>query len=109
MMNSSLTEVETSGTSGTTPSPVNLTRLEGVDLSARYHSDRWGGDFFDAVAVDSRVVFLLTDIAGPRTEAHAIAAAVQSIFRGRARGLFEAPDANESLAIAALAHDVNRS
>jgi serine phosphatase RsbU (regulator of sigma subunit) len=111
-MISSLTEPSTQtlgSAAGPTPCPVNLTRLEGLDLSARYHSDRWGGDFFDAVAVDFRVVFLLTDIAGTRSEAHGIAAEMQVSFRQRARDLFSGPDANESVAVAALAHDVNRS
>jgi serine phosphatase RsbU (regulator of sigma subunit) len=93
----------------TTPSPVNLTRLEGLDLSARYHSDRWGGDFFDAVAVDQRVIFLLTDIAGTRTEAHTIAAEVQGAFRQRAQELFSGEGTNESEALSTLAHDVNSS
>ena len=110
-MASSLTELGTPplGVAGSTPCPVNLTRLEGLDLSARYHSDRWGGDFFDAVAVDNRVVFLLTDIAGTRSEAHSIAAEVQVDFRQRARDLFHAAGANESVSVATLAHDVNRS
>jgi serine phosphatase RsbU (regulator of sigma subunit) len=55
------------------------------------------------------VVFLLTDIAGPRAETHAIAAEAQFAFRERAWELFSAPGANESDAIATLAHDVNRS
>ena len=78
-------------------------------LSARYHSDRSGGDFFDGLAIGSRVIFLLTDIAGPRSEAHTIAAEVQNAFRQGARDLFDSPGANESEAIAALAHEVNRS
>jgi serine phosphatase RsbU (regulator of sigma subunit) len=110
-MASSLTELGSvaMGAAGSTPSPVNLTRLEGLDLSARYHSDRWGGDFFDAVAVENRVVFLLTDIAGTRSEAHSIAAEMQVSFRNRAHELFHAPETNESLAVATLAHDVNRA
>jgi serine phosphatase RsbU (regulator of sigma subunit) len=110
-MASSLTELGTRppGAIGTTPCPVNLTRLEGVDLSARYHSDRCGGDFFDGLAIGFRLVFLLTDIAGPRSEAHAIAAEAQFAFRERAWDLFSSPGANESDAVAALAHDVNRS
>ena len=110
-MASSLTELGTRplGATGTTPCPVNLTKLEGVDLSARYHSDRCGGDFFDGLAIGFRVVFLLTDIAGPRAEAHTIAAEAQYAFRQRAWDLFSPPGANESDAIATLAHDVNRS
>jgi serine phosphatase RsbU (regulator of sigma subunit) len=98
-----------SGIQGPTPCPVDLTELNGLDLSARYHSERCGGDFFDALAIGSRLVFLLTDIAGSRPEAHAIAVQAQVAFRERARELFSAVDANESEAIATLAHDVNRS
>ena len=54
-------------------------------------------------------MFLLTDIAGSRSEAHAIAAEAQVAFRQTAGELFSAPGANESEAIAALAHDVNRA
>jgi serine phosphatase RsbU (regulator of sigma subunit) len=54
-------------------------------------------------------VFLLTDIAGPRSETHSIAVQAQIAFRQTARDLFSAPEANESEAIAALAHDVNRA
>jgi serine phosphatase RsbU (regulator of sigma subunit) len=109
-MASSLTDLTELGTvAGPTPCPVNLAPLEGLDLSARYHSDRWGGDFFDAVSVESRVIFLLTDIAGTRSEAHAIAAQAQVSFRQTGRNLFSEPGVNESEALAALAHDVNRS
>ena len=92
-----------------TPCPVKLTRLDGLDISARYHSDRSGGDFFDGLTTGSRLVFLLTDIAGPRAEAHAIAAEAQVAFRHSALELFGPAEANESESIAALAHEVNRS
>ncbi|HTZ59161.1 MAG TPA: PP2C family protein-serine/threonine phosphatase [Acidobacteriaceae bacterium] len=110
-MTSSLLELgaPTLGAKGTTPCPVNLTRLPGLDISARYHSDRCGGDFFDGQTIGSRLVFLLTDIAGPRSEAHAIAVEAQHAFRHTAWDLFSDPAANESDAIATLAHDVNRA
>jgi serine phosphatase RsbU (regulator of sigma subunit) len=109
-MASSLVELRSPLTGpGTTPCPVDLPAIPGVDISARYHSDRCAGDFFDAQMVGSRLVFLLTDIAGSRAEAHAIAAQAQAIFRQRAWELFEPADANESDSIAALAHDVNRT
>jgi serine phosphatase RsbU (regulator of sigma subunit) len=109
-MASALTELEPrSLVRATTPCPVNLTRLPGLDVSARYHSDRCGGDFFDGRVIGSRLVFLLTDIAGPRTQAHAIAAEAQIAFRQRAWELFRPTGINESDAIGLLAHDVNRS
>ena len=110
-MASLLTElgVRPVGAAGPTPCPVKLTKLEGLDISARYHSDRCGGDFFDGLTTGSRQVFLLTDIAGPREEAHAIAAQAQVSFRLCALELFSPADANESDSLAALAHEVNRS
>jgi len=110
-MASFLTELRTRpvGAAGPTPCPVNLTRLEGLDISARYHSERRGGDFFDGLTTGSRLVFLLTDIAGPRAEAHAIASEAQVAFRQSALELFSPVGANESESIAALAHEVNRS
>jgi len=86
-----------------------LPELEGLDLKARYYADRCGGDFFDGVRLGSRVVFLLTDIAGGRAEAHPIAAEMQKVFRAKAQELFESPGANESEGIALLARDVNRA
>lgn len=91
------------------PHPVDLPHFESLDLAARYNSPRCGGDFFDAVVLDSRVLFLLTDIAGRRPETHAIAIQVQDVFRSRARELFADSGANESEGIALLARDVNRS
>jgi serine phosphatase RsbU (regulator of sigma subunit) len=109
-MTVSLAELGTpTGTRRTTPYPVDMARLPGVEISARYHSDRCRGDFFDGQTVGTRLVFLLTDIAGPRPEAHAIAIDVQETFRQRAWELFHAPEANEPDAIATLAHDVNRA
>jgi serine phosphatase RsbU (regulator of sigma subunit) len=87
--------------------PVDWSRLDGVDLHARYHSECRGGDFFDALAVSHRVLFLLTDIAGTRLQANRVALVVQTVFRQRARELFEGPETNESDAMAALAHAVN--
>jgi serine phosphatase RsbU (regulator of sigma subunit) len=94
---------------GPSPRPVNLPQIESIDLKARYHSPRCGGDFFDAVAIGSRVVFLLMDIAGRRPETHPIAVQVQNVFRNNAQTLFEASDANESEGIASLARDINRA
>jgi serine phosphatase RsbU (regulator of sigma subunit) len=98
-----------SGLPGLSPHPVNLPHIESLDLKARYHPARCGGDFFDGVATDSRVVFLLTDIAGRRPETHAIAVEIQNVFRTRAQELFQHSDTNESEGIATLARDINRS
>jgi serine phosphatase RsbU (regulator of sigma subunit) len=97
------------GLEGPSPLPTNLPEIEGLDIKARYHSPRSGGDFFDGVVLDSRVVFLLMDIAGKRPETHAIAVDVQNVFRTRVEELFRHPDANESEGIALLARDLNHS
>ena len=109
-MASSQTELGASvGLPDPTLLPANLPQLEGLDLQVRYQSDRCGGDFFDGRAIGSRVVFLLTNIAGRPSEAHAIAVEVQNTFRTRAQELFGPLDANESEGIASLARDVNLS
>lgn len=80
---------------------------DGVDLYARHHSECRGGDFFDSLAIGPRVLFLLTDIAGPRLEARVLTLQVQAIFRQKAQALFAGSAVNESDAVAALAHEVN--
>jgi serine phosphatase RsbU (regulator of sigma subunit) len=92
-----------------TPVPAIVPPLDGLDLCARYFAERSGGDFFDAITVSSRLIFLLTDIAGPKAEAHAVATEMQTIFRRTASSLFAPAGANESEAIASLAHEVNRA
>ena len=94
---------------GPTPRPADSPQFEGLDLRGAFNSDRCGGDFFDALAIGSRVVFLLTDIAGKQPETRAIAVQVRHEFRTRAQPLFDPLGANESEGIAALAHEVNRS
>jgi serine phosphatase RsbU (regulator of sigma subunit) len=73
---------------------ADLGLVDGLDLHAQYFVDRTGGDFFDAVRVGSRVVFLLSDIAGRRREAGPIAARTQEVFRAKAVELFGAGDVN---------------
>jgi serine phosphatase RsbU (regulator of sigma subunit) len=90
-----------------TPQPTVLPPLPGVDLYARYHSTRTGGDFFDAVVVGPHMVFLLTDIAGERDEAHTIAAGVQDILRSQAPQLFGIDGINLMDTLAALTHEIN--
>ena len=91
------------------PYPADLTKLEGLDLMARYRAGRRGGNFFDGLTIGERVVFLLTDIAGARGEARALALDVQTAFRRYAVELFGPSGANESEAIATLAYELNRS
>jgi serine phosphatase RsbU (regulator of sigma subunit) len=92
-----------------TPLPTALPPLQGLDLHARYHSSRTGGDFFDAVAAGPHVVFLLTDIAGGRAEAHPIAAAAQDLFRHRVPQLFTTEVINMMDTLGTLAHEINQA
>jgi serine phosphatase RsbU (regulator of sigma subunit) len=89
--------------------PVDWSQLDGVDIRARYHSECRGGDFFDALVISHRVLFLLTDIAGTRLQAKQVALVAQNVFRQKAQELFEGSEVNESEAMAALAHAVNLS
>src|ERR1700728_2066239 len=92
-----------------TPLPTTLPPLEGLDLHACYHSARTGGDFFDAVTTGPYVIFLLTDIAGTRDEAHPIASAAQDVFRLRAPQLFAGDLINMMDTLAILAHEINQA
>src|SRR5215469_16320289 len=92
-----------------TPLPTILPPFQQLDLYAHYYSFRTGGDFFDAVAAGPHVVFLLTDIAGTRTEAHTIAYEAQNVFRRRVPELFTAEAINMMDTLGILAHEVNHA
>ena len=92
-----------------TPLPTALPPLQELDLHARYYSSRTGGDFFDAVAAGPHVIFLLTDIAGSRAEAHPIASAMQDIFRLRVPQLFTNAVINMMDTLGILAHEINQA
>lgn len=90
-----------------TPHRTNLNPLPGIDLHAEYHSARTGGDFFDALVVGSRLIFLLTDIAGRTPQAHLIAADVQDTFRRSSTEIFGIPDTNLMDATTELVQRIN--
>jgi serine phosphatase RsbU (regulator of sigma subunit) len=92
---------------GRTPRRMELDRLQGVDLHAEYHSVRTGGDFFDALKLDSHVIFLLADIAGTKEATRSIAAEVQDTFRRRGAEFLGDPGANVMNATAQLVQEVN--
>jgi serine phosphatase RsbU (regulator of sigma subunit) len=92
-----------------TPLPTALPPLKDLDLHARYYSSRTGGDFFDAIAAGPHAVFFLTDIAGPRADAHTIASAAQDTFRLRVPQLFSAEIINMMNTLATLAHEINHA
>jgi serine phosphatase RsbU (regulator of sigma subunit) len=92
-----------------TPQPTALPPIKELDLHARYHSSRTGGDFFDAVAAGPYIVFLLTDIAGTRDSAHTVASAAQDVFRRRVPELFTTEVINMMDTLGILAHEVNQA
>jgi serine phosphatase RsbU (regulator of sigma subunit) len=89
------------------PAPSATTLLDGIDLHAQYHSNRTGGDFFDVVRAGSRVIFLLSDIAGRRRETDPVATQTQLVFQSKALELLGSPDANLMDGTALLAQAVN--
>lgn len=92
-----------------TPRRTELRPLAGLDFHAQYDTVRSGGDFFDAVVVGSRLIFILTDIAGRRPETHTIAAKTQDVFRRRAAEIFDAADTNLMDATTELVHEINHA
>jgi serine phosphatase RsbU (regulator of sigma subunit) len=94
--------------------PVDWAQFDGVDICAKHHAKCLGGDFFDGLVLADRILFLLSDIAGPRSEALRVAVEVQTVFREKAAALFtpmgvDGSEINESDAMAELANAVNRS
>lgn len=92
-----------------TPLQTKIGELPGIELHAQYQSARTGGDFFDALVVGSRLIFLLTDIAGRRPETDTVAARVQDTFRKSSNEIFGATDINLMDSVARLAHEINLS
>jgi serine phosphatase RsbU (regulator of sigma subunit) len=92
-----------------TPAPLVAPVLDSVRVDLQYHKARSGGDFFDALTIsDSRLVFLMMDIAGQRTGAMDLAVHVQDEFRTRIPELFKG-DINESDAISEHCLHLNRT
>jgi serine phosphatase RsbU (regulator of sigma subunit) len=89
--------------------PTALPSIQGLDFHARYFSSRTGGDFYDAVAAGPHLVFLLTDIAGVRSDAHTIASATQDTFRLRVPQLFTTEVINMMDTLGTLAHEINQA
>jgi serine phosphatase RsbU (regulator of sigma subunit) len=97
--------------SANTQSPLrlDLKKVQALDLHAEYRSMPIGGDFFDAVDLGSRVIFLLTDIAGTREATQPIIAEVQHTFRTRGTEFFAPPEANLMDASAQLVQEINHA
>jgi len=93
-----------------TPRPSVLPDRTDLSLSACYHTARIGGDYYDFLPIsDTRIAFLLSDVAGKRHEALDVAAAVQDVMHERAPELLGDPDANVSDGVTALVLDLNRA
>lgn len=91
------------------PLPIPAPKLDNSHVAALYREARKGGDFFDFVALEnSRLIFMLMDIAGERAEAMHIAAQVQEMFRERAHELFATSAHNEADGVASLLIELNR-
>lgn len=92
------------------PVPTKLPELPAVEVAALYRAARIGGDFYDFLqANDSKLLFLLMDIAGKRDAALHIAAHAQDLFRERGRALWNAPDAEDAGAVTTLLLEMNRA
>lgn len=81
-----------------------------MQFAALYRGARIGGDFFDILEVgESKIVFVLLDIAGRREHAFHVAAVVQQLFRQRATEMFSAGDRDDNDLITDLLLELNRS
>jgi serine phosphatase RsbU (regulator of sigma subunit) len=91
------------------PEPVEPPSIPGAEIGAAYTGERMGGDFFDFLVVNSRLIFLMLDVSGQKASAQNIAALVQDHFRSLAPELFGAKDLNEAVAIVQLTLLLNRA
>ena len=92
------------------PLPPVLPIRAGVGISACYRAARVGGDFYDFVEVnETRVLFILLDIAGKKEETLNIAAAAQAILRERGQELLGHEDVNVADALTDLLLEINRT
>jgi sigma-B regulation protein RsbU (phosphoserine phosphatase) len=71
---------------------------------------RVAGDFYEFLRVSpSRMLFVLLDMAGLRTDTREILIAVQKTFRTLAPELLSEEDCNETTAMIELCHEMNRT
>jgi serine phosphatase RsbU (regulator of sigma subunit) len=95
------------------PCPVDPVRSEtpvirDAEIAAVYSGQRVAGDFYEFLRVGpSRMLFVLLDIAGMRSETRGILIAVQQTFQTRAPELFSGEDFNETTAMIDLCHEMN--
>jgi serine phosphatase RsbU (regulator of sigma subunit) len=91
------------------PEPPETPSIPGAEIGAAYSGERMGGDFFDFLVANSRLIFLMLDVSGQRESAQNIAAIVQDHFRGEVPRIFTAPEVNEATAIIELSLSLNRT
>src|SRR5258706_13874338 len=91
------------------PEPPEPPSIPGAEIGAAYSGQRMGGDFFDFLLVNARLVFLMLDVSGQRDSAQNIAAIVQDHFRTEVPRLFAATELNEAMAIVELALSLTRT
>lgn len=90
------------------PAPSTVPALPGTELAAGYRAARTGGDFYDFVTVsESKLLFLMLDIAGKRDTALHVAAGAQDLFRERGSAIFSG-DNEDSDSITRLLLELNR-
>jgi serine phosphatase RsbU (regulator of sigma subunit) len=91
------------------PVSAAIPKLPNSSVAAMYRAARVGGDFYDFfMPNESRLLFLMLDIAGKREHALHVAASAQEQFRGLAARLFVDPEVNESEALNQMAITLNR-
>lgn len=92
------------------PRPSVLPEKSDLSVSARYKGSRIGGDYYDFFPIsDTRIIFMLTDVAGKRDEALHIAAAVQDRMHELAPDFLKDPDANVAEGVTNLVLELNRT
>ncbi len=92
------------------PKPFPFPKLATVDLAAQYRAARVGGDFFDVMPVgQSKLLFVLMDIAGKRETALHLAAAAQDVFRNCGTEFYADPDVEDGDAITHILLEMNKS
>lgn len=93
-----------------TPRPSVLPGRPDLSVSARYKGSRIGGDYYDFFTIsETRMVFMLTDVAGKREQAMHIAAEVQDKMHKLAPELLSDPEANVAEGVTDLILELNRT
>ena len=91
------------------PAPSTVPTLNATQLAAGYRAARTGGDFYDFLTVqDSKLLFVMLDIAGKREKALHIAAGAQDLFREGGTKIFGDPGIEDSEAITKLLLELNK-